>query len=124
MEIVAYYLVSFLLTITIVIYAWKLLDWAWFRPRKLEKCLRKQGLKGNSYKLIFGDLKELAKSFEDANSKPLKVSDDDICPRIVPYFVDTIKKHGKFCFRFSSNGVLFTCFEVRLIQILTEKSHS
>ncbi|TMW84896.1 hypothetical protein EJD97_024166 [Solanum chilense] len=98
MEIVAYYLVSFLLTITSVIYAWKLLDWAWFRPRKLENCLRKQGLKGNSYKLIFGDLKELAKSFEDVKSKPLNVFDDDISPRIVPYFVDTIKKHGKNCF--------------------------
>ena len=112
MEIVAYYLVSFLLTITSVIYAWKLLDWAWFRPRKLEKCLRKQGLKGNSYKLILGDLKELAKSFEDVKSKPLNVFDDDITPRIVPYFVDTIKKHGKLCFCFSSNDVLCTCFEV------------
>ncbi|XP_055822528.1 cytochrome P450 CYP72A219-like [Solanum dulcamara] len=98
MEIVAYYLVPLLLAITLLIYAWKLLDWAWFRPRKLEKCLRKQGLKGNSYKLIFGDLKELSKSFEDAKSKPLNVSDDEISPRIVPYFVETIKKRGKNCF--------------------------
>ncbi|CAN4103181.1 unnamed protein product [Withania somnifera] len=98
MEIVPYYLVSFLFVITLVIYAWRLLDWAWFKPRKLNKCLRKQGLKGNSYKLVFGDIKELAKSFEDVKSKPLNVSDDDISPRILPYFVETIKKHGKNSF--------------------------
>lgn len=94
MEIVAYFLVLFLLAVTFVIYAWRLLDWAWFRPRKLEKCLRQQGLKGNSYKLIFGDIKELSKSIEDAESKPLDVSDDDLTPRILPYFVQTIKKYG------------------------------
>ncbi|TMW98619.1 hypothetical protein EJD97_003790 [Solanum chilense] len=98
MEIVAYFLVLFLLAITFVIYAWRLLDWAWFRPRKLEKCLRQQGLKGNSYKLIFGDIKALSKSIEDAKSKPLNVSDDDLTPRILPYFVQTIKKYGKNCF--------------------------
>ncbi|KAL3332796.1 hypothetical protein AABB24_033055, partial [Solanum stoloniferum] len=99
MEIVAYYFLAlFLLSITFVIYAWRLLDWAWFRPRKLEKCLRKQGLKGNSYKLIYGDIKELSKSIEDAKSKPLNVSDDDLTPRILPYFVQTIKKYGKNCF--------------------------
>ncbi|KAM3395747.1 cytochrome [Capsicum galapagoense] len=98
MEIVASYLVSFLFAIILAIYAWRLLDWAWFRPRRLDKCLRKQGLKGNSYKLIFGDLKELSKSFEVAKSKPLNVSDDDISPKILPYFVEAIKKHGKNCF--------------------------
>ncbi|XP_059283665.1 cytochrome P450 CYP72A219-like [Lycium ferocissimum] len=96
---IAYYLVSFLFAFTlVVIYAWRLLNWAWFRPKKLERCLRKQGLKGNSYKLISGDLKESSKSIEDAKSKPLNVSDDDISPRILPYIVETIKKHGKNCF--------------------------
>ncbi|MCD7469246.1 hypothetical protein HAX54_008117, partial [Datura stramonium] len=61
-------------------------------------CLRQQGLKGNSYKFIFGDIKELSKSFDDAKSKPLNVSDDDISPRILPYFIEAIKKHGKNCF--------------------------
>ncbi|KAF3685202.1 Cytochrome [Capsicum annuum] len=93
-----YYLVSFVLTTTFVIHAWKLLNWAWFKPKKLEKCLRKQGLKGNSYKLIFGDLKELSKSLEVAKSKPLNVSDDDLAPRLFPYYVETIKKYGKNCF--------------------------
>ncbi|XP_059284992.1 cytochrome P450 CYP72A219-like [Lycium ferocissimum] len=96
---IAYYLVSFLFAFTlVVIYAWRLLNWAWFRPKKLERCLRKKGLKGNSYKLISGDLKESSKSIEDAKSKPLNVSDDDISPRILPYIVETIKKHGKNCF--------------------------
>ncbi|XP_070007159.1 cytochrome P450 CYP72A219-like [Nicotiana sylvestris] len=95
----AYYLVLSLFAVTLlVIYAWKLLKWAWFRPRKLEQCLRQQGLIGNSYKLIFGDLKELSKSIEEVKSKPLNVSDDDIPPRILPYFIEAIKKYGKNCF--------------------------
>lgn len=93
----AYYLVLSLFAVTLlVIYAWKLLKWAWFRPRKLEQCLRQQGLIGNSYKLIFGDLKELSKSIEEVKSKPLNVTDDDIPPRILPYFIEAIKKYGKF----------------------------
>ncbi|KAF3685203.1 Cytochrome [Capsicum annuum] len=100
MEVSYYYylLVSLFIAITLVIYAWKLLNWAWFKPRKLDKCLRQQGLKGNSYKLIFGDLKELSKSVENAKSKPLNVSDDDISPKVLPYFIETIKKYGKKCF--------------------------
>ncbi|KAF3637324.1 Cytochrome [Capsicum annuum] len=100
MEVSYYYylLVSLFIAITLVIYAWKLLNWAWFKPRKLDKCLRQQGLKGNSYKLIFGDLKELSKSVENAKSKPLNVSDDDISPKVLPYFIETIKKYGKNCF--------------------------
>ncbi|MCD9641564.1 hypothetical protein HAX54_027792 [Datura stramonium] len=40
----------------------------------------------------------LHRFFDDANSKPLNVSDHDISPRILPYFVEAIKKHGKNCF--------------------------
>ncbi|KAG5597300.1 hypothetical protein H5410_038532 [Solanum commersonii] len=62
--------------ILLVIYTWKVLDWAWFRPKKLETYLRKRGLKGNQYKLFYGDLKELTNKLNEAKSKPINFSDD------------------------------------------------
>lgn len=81
--------------ITLVVCIWRVLNWVWFRPKKLEKLLRKQGLKGNSYKILYGDMKELSGMIKEANSKPMNLS-DDIAPRLVPFFLDTIKKYGMF----------------------------
>ncbi|XP_009620491.1 cytochrome P450 CYP72A219-like [Nicotiana tabacum] len=119
----AYYIVLSLFAVTSVIYVWKLLNWAWFRPRKLDQCLRQQGLKGNSYKLIFGDLKELSKSIEEAKSKPLNVSDDDIPPRILPYFIEAIKKYGKNSFIWlGPNPLVFVRDPDVLKDVLTKHS--
>ncbi|PHT84555.1 hypothetical protein T459_12998 [Capsicum annuum] len=41
--------------------AWRILNYVWFKPKKLEKCLRQQGFKGNCYKLLYGDMKEMKK---------------------------------------------------------------
>jgi len=81
--------------ILLVIYTWKVLNWAWFRPKKLEKYLRKSGLKGNPYKLLYGDLKELTKSVIEAKSKPINFS-DDVLQRLIPFFCDSINKNGMF----------------------------
>ncbi|KAK6134293.1 hypothetical protein DH2020_031983 [Rehmannia glutinosa] len=45
----------------VLIYTWRILNWFYIRPKRLERLLRKQGLKGNSYGLVYGDLKELLK---------------------------------------------------------------
>ncbi|CAN4104483.1 unnamed protein product [Withania somnifera] len=122
MEIVVYYLVSFSFAITLVVYACWLLDWAWFWPKKLDKSLREQGLKGNSYKLIFGDKKKQYKSFADAaKSKPLNVSDDDISHRILPFFVQTIKKHGKNCFIWDGPRPMILLFDLEMIREVFNK---
>ncbi|PHU12685.1 Secologanin synthase [Capsicum chinense] len=64
----------------------------------MEKLLRKQGLKGNSYRILHGDLKELSRMIKEAYPKPMNLSDDNIAPRIVPFFLETIKKYGKNSF--------------------------
>ncbi|KAL3509076.1 hypothetical protein ACH5RR_028477 [Cinchona calisaya] len=69
----------------------------WLRPRKLEKLLRAQGLQGNSYKSLFGDFKQMVMMLDEAKTKPINLS-DDIVPRIVPFFLETIKKYGRDCF--------------------------
>ncbi|KAH6780701.1 cytochrome P450 [Perilla frutescens var. hirtella] len=76
-----------------LIYAWRLLNWAYLNPKRLEKILRNQGLNGNSYTLVYGDMKEIVRTIEEANSKPINL-DDDIKPRVLSFFIKTIQKHG------------------------------
>ncbi|KAF3644968.1 Cytochrome [Capsicum annuum] len=74
---------------------WRVLNWVWFRPKKWEKLLRQQGMKGNSYRILYGDTKELSMMIEQVTSKPMSLSDDNnIAPRLMPFFVKTIKKYG------------------------------
>ncbi|KAK2970731.1 hypothetical protein RJ640_014221 [Escallonia rubra] len=79
--------------VVLVILACKLLNWAWLRPRRLEKFLRKQGLKGSSYRLVFGDIKDMVKAIKEAKSKTINLSDDNL-PRAVPFVHQSIKKYG------------------------------
>ncbi|KAF3617510.1 Secologanin synthase [Capsicum annuum] len=79
----------------------EVLNWIWFTPKKLEKLLRKQGLKGNSYRTLYGDMKDFSRMIKEAISKPMNLSDDgddDVAPRMVPFFLETIKKYGKKSF--------------------------
>ncbi|XP_059282112.1 cytochrome P450 CYP72A219-like [Lycium ferocissimum] len=86
------------IVITLFVCLWRVLNWIWFTPKKLEQLLRKQGLKGNSYRILYGDMKELSGMVMEATSKPLNLSDDDVAPRMMPFFLQTIKKYGKKSF--------------------------
>ncbi|XP_006348910.1 cytochrome P450 CYP72A219-like [Solanum tuberosum] len=81
----------------LLVYTWRVLNWAWLKPKKLEKYLRKSGLKGNPYKLYHGDLKEFTNKLNEAKSKPINFS-DDIAQRLIPFFCDSINKNGKSSF--------------------------
>lgn len=85
-----------LCAIGLSILGWRILNWVWLRPRKLEKVLRKQGFKGNPYNFFFGDIRELVKMLAEAKSKPIGLA-DDILPRVVPGDVHTVEKHGIGC---------------------------
>ncbi|KAL8131898.1 cytochrome P450 CYP72A219-like [Apium graveolens] len=82
----------------VVMKAWKLLNWIWIRPKRLEKILRNQGFKGNPYRLLYGDVKELAAARKLARTKPINL-DDDILPRVTPTIFTVISKHGKKSFQ-------------------------
>ena len=99
MELDIYFkLIGSLALAYVVVTAWRLLNWIWIRPKKLEKILRNQGFKGNPYRLLYGDVKELAAARKEARSKPISLS-DDIIPRVTPTIYTAISKHGT-CFRF------------------------
>ncbi len=66
----------------------------WWRPKILEKHLRQQGIRGTSYKLFYGDLKEIKKSTMEAWSKPMSLK-HNIAPRVSPFFHQIVQKYGK-----------------------------
>ncbi|XP_050367433.1 cytochrome P450 72A397-like [Argentina anserina] len=83
----------------IVRWAWSVLDWLWLKPKKLERCLREQGLKGNSYRFFHGDMKENSVMLTQAKSKPMTLSSShDIVSRFLPFLDQTVKIYGKNSF--------------------------
>ncbi|KAK9674244.1 hypothetical protein RND81_12G220500 [Saponaria officinalis] len=94
------YFNSFILisiTTLILTWAWKLLNWAWIKPKKLEKKLREQGLNGNSYRPLYGDLKETVKMRSEAREKPINFTNDFIT-RVLPFHHQHVTKYGLNCF--------------------------
>uniref|UniRef100_A0A0A0L1Y2 Cytochrome P450 n=1 Tax=Cucumis sativus TaxID=3659 RepID=A0A0A0L1Y2_CUCSA len=87
-------IISFVLLLVLLILGWKIVDWIWFRPKKLEKLLRRQGFTGNSYRILHGDLKESAAMRKEAMSKPMNFS-NHIAPRVIPSVYHTIQIYGK-----------------------------
>ncbi|EPS68529.1 hypothetical protein M569_06239, partial [Genlisea aurea] len=73
------------------------LNWSYLTPKKLETFLRKQGLKGNPYTFIHGDLKEFKHIHDVATSKPIGF-DDDFKPRVLGLLFKTINTYGNCSF--------------------------
>ncbi|XP_056159294.1 cytochrome P450 CYP72A219-like [Syzygium oleosum] len=93
-----YSIVLSLVLITFFTCAWKLLSLFWLKPKKLEKCLRQQGLNGTAYGLLFQDLRDIIRMTKQAQSQPITPFSDDIVPRVLPFYHHSIKKYGKLCF--------------------------
>ncbi|KAD2393302.1 hypothetical protein E3N88_40279 [Mikania micrantha] len=64
---------------------WKISNSLWFEPKKMEKLLKDQGLKGTPYKFMYGDFKEMMQTMREAKSKPMNLT-HDIAPRVYPFF--------------------------------------
>ncbi|KAJ4723101.1 Cytochrome P450 [Melia azedarach] len=93
MEISSAWAMAFSFAFATIILAWKLLNWVWLKPKKLEKLLRRQGFSGSSYKLFHGDTKEMSRMSKESSSRPISVS-DDITSRILPFERHIISKYG------------------------------
>ncbi|KAK6933416.1 hypothetical protein RJ641_036310 [Dillenia turbinata] len=101
-------------------WAWRLLDWVWFKPKRLERYLRRQGLAGNSYRLFYGDLKERTVITKAALSKTLKLSDYN-APRVLPYIHHLTQKYGKNSFTWEGPVPCVIVMEPKLIKEVLSK---
>ncbi|KAG6511155.1 hypothetical protein ZIOFF_029210 [Zingiber officinale] len=77
--------------------AWtvRTLNWALWQPRRLERILRSQGLKGSSYRPIRGDVEDIVKHNEEAWSKPMPSLSHAIFPRVTSFLSRAVETHGK-----------------------------
>jgi hypothetical protein len=83
-----------IIAMVLIWWIWSALDWIWFTPKRIEKRLKQQGLKGNSYRLMVGDIRDMVKMIKEAKSKPMDPYSNDIAPRVLPFVVHTIAKYG------------------------------
>ncbi|MED6149695.1 hypothetical protein PIB30_064917 [Stylosanthes scabra] len=79
----------------VLLWAWKLLNWLWLRPKRLEKLLRSQGLEGNKYRFLVGDSMEMYKMIKEGAKSQQQNSlsnDKDVAPRVFSFIHHTVHK--------------------------------
>ncbi|KAI8549117.1 hypothetical protein RHMOL_Rhmol06G0001400 [Rhododendron molle] len=86
MEVTVSSILLSLVLAALITCARKAANWVWFRPKQIEKCLRDQGFKGNAYRFLYGDYKEHISAIKEANSKPMDANDNNIVPRVLPFY--------------------------------------
>ncbi|CAL5403167.1 unnamed protein product [Camellia sinensis] len=102
--------------VTLLTCAWKVVNWVWWRPKQIEKCLREQGFKGNPYKLLYGDTKEMISTIRAAKSKAMDQSSDDIIPHVLPFHHYCVQLHGKNYFQWIGPTPRVTITDPKLIK--------
>ncbi|CAN0909010.1 Cytochrome P450 CYP72A616 [Linum grandiflorum] len=65
----------------------------WWKPKSLERKLKQQGIKGTSYKPLFGDLKDFITCITESWSKPVSLS-HRIAGRVDPFTLSIVQKYG------------------------------
>jgi len=75
----------------------RLLDQLWWQPRRLERALRAQGLRGTSYRFLIGDVNDYGRQNKESWSRPLPLRCHDIGAHVLPFLYNTVEEHGKPC---------------------------
>ncbi|KAL2497000.1 Cytochrome [Forsythia ovata] len=88
----------------------------------MEKSLRRQGLNGNSYRFLYGDLKDLMGMMQKAKSKPINLS-DDIKPRVIPVILKTLQKYGTNAFMWLGPRPLVIITDPELVKEVLNKNY-
>ncbi|KAK1582082.1 hypothetical protein Q3G72_011686 [Acer saccharum] len=97
MEITVKSIAVSIVVVAVVTWAWRVVNWVWLRPKKMEKYLRQQGLSGNSYRFLYGDLKDYSIMSKQAKSTPINLT-HDISPRVLPFNHKLLHNYGKNSF--------------------------
>ncbi|XP_058101141.1 cytochrome P450 CYP72A616-like isoform X1 [Magnolia sinica] len=80
----------------VLILPWVLMlfNYAWWRPKRLERALKKQGIHGPPYKLLSGNIIDEFRALKASHAKPMGLS-HHILPRVAPFHLQTVKNYGK-----------------------------
>jgi hypothetical protein len=65
----------------------------WWKPKLLERRLKRQGIRGTPYRPLIGDMKEFVSQIKEAWSKPMSLN-HQIVPRVDPFTLNTVQKYG------------------------------
>ncbi|RZC49483.1 hypothetical protein C5167_017900 [Papaver somniferum] len=94
----------------------------WWKPKKLEKQLKQQGIKGSSYKFYYGDMKEFLQAIMEALSKPMNLN-HHIAPRAVPFTWKTVETYGKLSFNWNGTTPRLIIGDPEMMKdVMTEKN--
>lgn len=66
----------------------------WWRPKLVERQLKRQGIRGSAYKPLVGDVKEYVNMITEAWSHPMNL-DHQIVQRVDPFTAMNAQKYGK-----------------------------
>ena len=75
------------------------LNWVWSRPKRMERFLRQQGIYGTSYKLLFGDLKDMSSMRTQALKTPMNGFSNDYFSRVEPFRHQLMTNFGMSYFK-------------------------
>ncbi|XP_018491137.2 cytochrome P450 72A13-like isoform X1 [Raphanus sativus] len=90
-------IVAAALLVAVLLWTWRIVKWAWIKPKMMESYLRRQGLAGTPYTPLVGDMKRNINMLMEARSKPMNLT-DDITPRLLPLALKMLNTHGKTFF--------------------------
>ncbi|EPS61577.1 hypothetical protein M569_13217 [Genlisea aurea] len=108
------------LVLAALFFSYRVLNWAYLRPKRVEKFLRKHGLRGNEYRFPYGDSMELIRSGERSEPKPIGL-EDDIKSRVSGFVAKTIQTYGNCCFIwFGPNPVIILSDAELVKEVLTK----
>ncbi|KAF7130568.1 hypothetical protein RHSIM_Rhsim10G0139000 [Rhododendron simsii] len=110
-------------SVTLILYSVvRLVYDIWWKPKSIEKKLKQQGIKGNSYKLLYGDFKEIVRVTKEAWSKPMALN-HRIVPRVKPFIQAMVQKYGKISLSWSKTRPNLIIADPELMRsILNDKS--
>ncbi|XP_020251989.1 cytochrome P450 CYP72A219-like [Asparagus officinalis] len=95
----------------------------WWKPKKLEKLLWQQGIKGNPYRVLYGDMKEEMRAFREAWSRPMDGLHHRIVPRVVSFMHQTVQKYGKMCIIWAGKTPRVLIWDSEMVkEVFSEKS--
>ncbi|XP_026452707.1 cytochrome P450 72A15-like [Papaver somniferum] len=95
----------------------------WWKPKKLEKELKRQGIKGSSYILLYGvDLKEYINCITETWSKPINLN-HQITSRVVPYVKNLVQQYGKVSLTWNGTTPRLIIMDPEMMkEVLSEKN--